>query len=244
MANIDKVIKGLTYCSQGIGMCGREQCPYYGISDLNKDSTCRIELEKDAIELLKAQVEPKQQEAKALSLEELDEIYQKQDSHVWPFDTPPYMWITVNPDVRLSQGDWICWRDIVSCLENRSSFYIKENYGKAWLLWTRQPTSEQVRAVKWVADVESVIKGLEFVLEESGWDSDKTFSEELRINYVTDAITLLKQQEPVAPDVDSEGTCSCGNCGTTVGYYPVGSNVPDKGCEYCPECGRKVKWDG
>lgn len=57
------------------------------------------------------------------------------------------------------------------------------------------------------------------------------------------AIALLKEQEPVPPDVDSEETCSCGNCGTTVGYYPVGCKTPEKLCKFCPECGRAVKWD-
>lgn len=54
---------------------------------------------------------------------------------------------------------------------------------------------------------------------------------------------LLKEQEPVAPYVDSEGIINCGNCGTAVGYYPAGSSTPDKGCKYCPECGRKVNWN-
>lgn len=59
-----------------------------------------------------------------------------------------------------------------------------------------------------------------------------------------DALELLKDQEPVVPYVDSEGiTINCGNCGETVGYYPAGSSIPDKKCVYCPECGRKVKWD-
>jgi len=53
---------------------------------------------------------------------------------------------------------------------------------------------------------------------------------------------LLKEQEPVPPDVDSERSCSCGNCGTTVGYYPDGCKTPEKLCKFCPECGRAVKW--
>lgn len=60
--------------------------------------------------------------------------------------------------------------------------------------------------------------------------------------HVGDAIALLKEYETIEPDVDSEGTCSCGNCGMTVGYYPVGCSVPEKLCKYCPECGHGVKW--
>lgn len=53
----------------------------------------------------------------------------------------------------------------------------------------------------------------------------------------------MKEQEAIEPDVDSEGTCSCGNCGTTVGHYPAGCSVPEKSCKYCPECGHEVKWE-
>jgi len=91
----------------------------------------------------------KEQEIKSMTLEELDEIYEKQDTHIWPFDTPPYLWMTVNPDVRLTDGFWICWRDVMYSIKNDSPFYVRENYGKAWLIWTGKPTQEQVQAVKW-----------------------------------------------------------------------------------------------
>jgi len=65
-----------------------------------------------------------------------------------------------------------------------------------------------------------------------------------KCDIVEDALVLLKEQEPVAPYVGAEGiTINCGNCGETVGYYPAGSSVPDKKCVYCPECGRKIKWN-
>ena len=54
---------------------------------------------------------------------------------------------------------------------------------------------------------------------------------------------LLAEQEAVEPDTDSEGTCSCGNCGETVGYFPAGCSTPQKLCKFCPECGKKVKWE-
>ena len=58
-----------------------------------------------------------------------------------------------------------------------------------------------------------------------------------------DVLTLLKGQEPVKPDVDSEGTCTCGNCGENVGWYPVGSKEPVMLCKFCSECGQAVKWE-
>lgn len=58
------------------------------------------------------------------------------------------------------------------------------------------------------------------------------------------AIQVLKEQEAIEPDVDSEGTCTCGNCGENVGWYPVGSKEPIRLCKFCSECGREVKWNG
>lgn len=45
-------------------------------------------------------------------------------------------------------------------------------------------------------DRKKVIEGLEFTLVESCWDADRAFDEQLMIEAVTDAITLLKAQEP------------------------------------------------
>ena len=53
MTDMEKVIKGLECCTDGSMMCKRERCPYYGKAPI--DSTCRIELEKDAFALLKEQ---------------------------------------------------------------------------------------------------------------------------------------------------------------------------------------------
>lgn len=102
-----------------------------------------IEACEQAIDLLKPQ------EPRVMTLEELDAIYQTKERHTWPFNTPPYLWMTVNPDVRQTKGFWICWRDIMYSLENDSPFYVRENYGKVWKIWTAEPTEEQRKAVKW-----------------------------------------------------------------------------------------------
>ena len=44
-----------------------------------------------------------------------------------------------------------------------------------------------------------VIEGLEFVLIESGWDANRAYGEELMIEAVTNAIAMLKSQNPVEP---------------------------------------------
>ena len=58
-----------------------------------------------------------------------------------------------------------------------------------------------------------------------------------------DALELLKEQEAVEPDVDSEGTCSCGNCGENVGWYPAGCKTPVRLGKFCSNCGQEVKWE-
>lgn len=163
MIDREKVVKGLEIHTKPNSRC--VECPY------PNNGLCRDQLYHDALILLKEQEEQiknrdeslekareeitwlrgmlKEQEIKSMTLEELDEIYEKQDTHIWPFDTPPYLWMTVNPDVRLTDGFWICWRDIMYSIKNESPFYVRENYGKAWLIWTGKPTQEQVQAVKW-----------------------------------------------------------------------------------------------
>lgn len=91
-------------------------------------------------------------------------------------------------------------------------------------------------------DRKKVKTGIFEMLQRDTWkDIDK---ERHRFQPVlNDALNLLKEQEPVPPDVDSEGSCSCGNCGATVGYYPAGCKTPEKLCTYCPECGKMVKWE-
>lgn len=64
----------------------------------------------------------------------------------------------------------------------------------------------------------------------------------------SDAIALLKAQEPVEPiqgrDDQDEDIFCCGVCSAVVGETYLG---PPGECEvrdnYCPECGRKVKWN-
>ena len=131
-------------CCKSRSTCN-DECPYYHIMEdpnFGMDD-CTSQLAADSLALLKAQ------EPRVMTLEELDAIYQKETAHFWPFDTPPYMFMTVNPNVRLVSGFWICWRDIMYSLENNSQFYVRENYGKEWIIWTKKPTVAQRDAVKW-----------------------------------------------------------------------------------------------
>lgn len=89
------------------------------------------------------------EEPKPLTIQDLEAIYNTRADHVWPYNMPPELWMTVNPKVRRICGFWICWRDIVYSLESRSPFYVRENYGKVWMIWTRKPTDEQQEEVQW-----------------------------------------------------------------------------------------------
>ena len=97
---------------------------------------------------------------------------------------------------------------------------------------------------------EKVIRGLECCLkffnqegcpEECPYRSDGRGYETIK----RDALALLREQEPVKPLIpDDDMMRYCGNCGEIVGHEvlgPSGLNVTQ--FEFCPKCGRKVKWD-
>lgn len=90
--------------------------------------------------------------------------------------------------------------------------------------------------------LEKVIKGLQEAVD---WLSTETSLTVVDQWVVRDALALLKAQEPVAPVVDID-TWKCGNCGHTLEYQQLlGDNVLfHEQYNYCPECGKAVKWDG
>lgn len=142
MAEREKVIDGLM-CLAGEKEMHINHCDGCGYNECKSYVVCIAEIARDALSLLKAQ------EPRVMTLEELDAIYQTKKWHTWPFNTPPYLWMTVNPDVRQTRGFWICWRDIMYSLENNSPFYVRENYGKVWKILTAEPTDEQREAIPW-----------------------------------------------------------------------------------------------
>lgn len=83
-----------------------------------------------------------------------------------------------------------------------------------------------------MADREKVIKGLGAILEET---ADMFYR-----STIQDALALLKAREPVKPkavNMYPHGQYACGNCG----HISVGSK--DFRANYCPKCGRAVKWE-
>ena len=104
-----------------------------------------------------------------------------------------------------------------------------------------------------MADREKVIKGLECWADRvSGCQSDCPYYASRVVTcfraMAADALALLKEQEPIKPTV-SVDTWICSKCGHTLENQEL---IDDKEnpqvlvhelYEYCPHCGRAVKWD-
>ena len=66
------------------------------------------------------------------------------------------------------------------------------------------------------------------------------------VDAIEHALALLKEQEPVEPIPTEDDDWICGACNNSV----VGTEELDEGgftpirFNYCPNCGRAVKWDG
>ena len=98
-------------------------------------------------------------------------------------------------------------------------------------------------------DIEKVIKGLECCFNPNSENSclcnckecpynppdDEDWTQMCQVDLNRDALALLKDLEPVEPFEEGIMDFNCGNCGAGL-YY-------DHDWEYCPHCGRKVKWD-
>ena len=88
-----------------------------------------------------------------------------------------------------------------------------------------------------MTDREKVIKELSWLIYNFPWKEDPKDDADRMCNaihtYCKDALALLKEQEAVRPSV-GYGYYLCGVC-----------KQPLQGAsrKFCPECGRKVKWD-
>lgn len=130
----EKVIRGLTVCSDDIYKC--IDCPYY--PENNGNTNCSNHLCADALALLK------EQEPRVLTLEELRDVGQ-----VWEISAPPYLWLDKNRSIYNTISFWCAWRDIYEMIHGRHDKYTDENYGSEWRCWTARPTEEQMRETPW-----------------------------------------------------------------------------------------------
>ena len=92
-----------------------------------------------------------------------------------------------------------------------------------------------------MTDLEKVIKGLECCMAEKICSSKCPYKGQCDdggyyySKAIEDAISLLKEQDPVKPFFSSDRRWLCGNCMREVEKY---------GGDYCcPGCGRKLLWE-
>lgn len=92
-------------------------------------------------------------------------------------------------------------------------------------------------------DQEKVIKGLKKLQRDLGYGlPDRSAVVMEYLNSLTDAISLLKEQEPIKPTINEDGEAYC-VCGENVGIIPNSKDLPKIRSKYCPECGRRMEWD-
>lgn len=138
MTDREKVISALECCNDPERpKCYKcpEQGPGFGYA-------CRDNVWTAALALLKAQ------QPRVMTLEEIRVIYHRREDHVWPFDTPPYLWVETNGR---TVSYWMSWNNVVACLEGQFPKYDPDDYGKTWRLLTARPTNEQREAEPWNA---------------------------------------------------------------------------------------------
>lgn len=104
-----------------------------------------------------------------------------------------------------------------------------------------------------MTDREKVIKGLECCMVGDGNDPDCEICPYATVGDDTcqtmdelfsDALELLKAQEPVEPQHlhdKSRLPLKCGNCGAFI--IIIGGFCGDYKAKFCCECGRPVKWE-
>ena len=97
----------------------------------------------------------------------------------------------------------------------------------------------------------NVIKGLQIERECVSRDCDRDCGKcdlvqdrDWLLSVYDDAITLLKEQEPVESMLDVD-EWRCGNCSHKLEHQVMlGDNALfHEQYNYCPDCGRKVKWE-
>ena len=141
MPDREKVIKGLEHCSNK-SFCN-DSCPYSSIlRDPNFGiDECMTQLAHDALELLK------EQEARVMTLEEVDEHSEREEKYSESEKQPVYVEYA-NDVNRPWARRWLTVDMLHSWLDHWETRIV---YGKDWRCWTFRPTEEQRKAAKWMS---------------------------------------------------------------------------------------------
>lgn len=98
-----------------------------------------------AIEAVKAQ------KPRVMTLEDLRAIYDTNEEHIWPYDTPPYLYFETRPNQEApsSWHGWLAWREIKWMLEDGYFHCNRDDYGKTWRCWTSRPDEKRRAETPW-----------------------------------------------------------------------------------------------
>ena len=134
---IQRMIELLAYerkCVESANECDRNcaEC------NLVQDTDELLEMYNSVITLLKAK------EPRVMTLSNLRDI-----GSVWELNTPPHLWMDINPSYRWTRGFWVAWREIYDMIDGLHPTYDADNYGKIWRCWTTRPTVEQMNNTPW-----------------------------------------------------------------------------------------------
>lgn len=82
--------------------------------------------------------------ARVMTLSNLRDI-----GSVWELNTPPYLWMDINPSYRWARGFWVAWREIYDMIDGLHPTYDADNYGKTWRCWTSRPDEKRRAETPW-----------------------------------------------------------------------------------------------
>lgn len=138
----EKIIKGLECCEKKVCIFKdtEKECPYWELCGeyVSEFEDCTTALAKDALALLKVQ------EPRVMTLGDLRDI-----GSVWELNTPPYLWMEINPSYRWTRGFWVAWREIYDMIDGLHPTYDADNYGKTWRCWTSRPDEKRREETPW-----------------------------------------------------------------------------------------------
>lgn len=163
MIDREKVLTWLEICGENRDCSGT--CPYSGpLCGEDDASRCREDLMADAFSLLKEQEEQIKNRDESLekALEEIKwirgmlkeqeprvmtrlEIEQSEECIVWFEDDQFDSYALVDGIDQRNSWVWLSTVGNMGLQQRRDC----ENYGKKWRCWTKRPTEDQRKAVKW-----------------------------------------------------------------------------------------------